>query len=158
MTERERERERERVRSVYPQEPLVYIESNLFLGEGALKRGIQHPTIVIKLRIVRASVTVFFQYLAIYNIEHLPNSIIIDPGRFKIYPSTKLTLQKIAKYFKRFAKVAKCRQIWSHWLFRVYRKSCLTMARSRSIGTTKRSKSILNLEEFVFWMFRRNFF
>ena len=39
----------------------------------------------------------FIQYLAVYNNENLPNSIIIGPSRFKILPSTKLTLQKLPK-------------------------------------------------------------
>ena len=37
------------------------------------------------------------QYLAVYNNDNLPNSIIIGPGRFKILPSTKATLQKLPK-------------------------------------------------------------
>ena len=39
----------------------------------------------------------FYQYLAIYNNGHLPNSMIICPSRSKILPSTKLTLQKLPK-------------------------------------------------------------
>ena len=36
----------------------------------------------------------FIQYLAIFNNDDWPKSIIIGPSRFKILPSTKLTLQK----------------------------------------------------------------
>ena len=39
----------------------------------------------------------FYQYLAIYNNGHLPNSIIIGPSSSKILPSTKLTLQNLSK-------------------------------------------------------------
>ena len=37
----------------------------------------------------------FYKHLAIYNNEHLPNSITIGPSRSKILPSTKLSLQKL---------------------------------------------------------------
>ena len=47
---------------------------------------------------------IFIQYLAIYNNEYLPKSIIIGPNRVKILPSTKITLQKIAKDIKLFAQ------------------------------------------------------
>ena len=30
-------------------------------------------------------------------------------------PNVMLTLQTLAKYFKKIAKVAKFRQTWSHW-------------------------------------------
>ena len=46
----------------------------------------------------------FIQYLAIYNNEHLPIKIIIGPRRLKLLPTTKITLQKIAKDFIIFAQ------------------------------------------------------
>ena len=62
------------------------------------------------------SVTRFlFQYLAIYNTEHLPYTMKNGQSRFNILPNMKETLSKIAKDYKMLAKVAKFRQIWSHW-------------------------------------------
>ena len=59
---------------------------------------------------VRTSVTrwiyYFYQYLAIDNNGHLPNSMRIGPSKSKILPSTKLTLQKLPKT-KLLAKVVK---------------------------------------------------
>ena len=49
----------------------------------------------------------FFQYLANYNKENLPNSIKICQSRFETLP------KRIAKDVIIVAKVAKFRQIWS---------------------------------------------
>lgn len=40
---------------------------------------------------------IIYQYLTIYNNDNIPNSIIIGPSRFKIWPSTILILQKLPK-------------------------------------------------------------
>ena len=52
---------------------------------------------------VTGSIYYFYQFVAIYNIEHLHNSIIIGLSRSKISPSTKLTLEKLPKTLN-FAK------------------------------------------------------
>ena len=56
-------------------------------------------------------VKLFLQYLAIYSIESLLNSIKNCQSSFKNLPNTKSTLQKHAQNLKN----SKITQIWSHW-------------------------------------------
>ena len=71
-----------------------------------------------------------FQLLAIYNIEHLPNSIIIGPSRSNILPSTKLTLQNCQRLLT-LAKVTKSHQPHQPLIFlkKSYRKMWFRVAR-----------------------------
>ena len=75
---------------------------------------------IVYLSVVRmeSSVTRWFDYFS--KLRHLkqgnlPNSITISQNMFKNLPNTKFKLLKMPKVLQNFAKVAKFRQIWSHW-------------------------------------------
>ena len=59
----------------------------------------------------------YFQYLAIFSNENVPNSIQIVPKWVENFGQNQINLKYIAKDFKLFAKVVEFRQIWSHWLW-----------------------------------------
>ena len=57
---------------------------------------------------------------SIYNHEKLPNCIQNLPKSVAIFAKYWISPQKIAKDILVYAKVAKFRQIWSHWLIIAY--------------------------------------
>ena len=55
------------------------------------------------------------QYFAIYNYVICPKSKLNVSKKVENFPKYKLNPHKVAEYANFFAKVAKFRQIWSHW-------------------------------------------
>ena len=57
----------------------------------------------------------YFQHLAIYINENLPNGMQNLPKSVQNFPNYEINPQKFAQDFEDFAKMAKFREIWSQW-------------------------------------------
>ena len=66
---------------------------------------------VVSLRVSQRDQTTTITFSIFGHLQQLT----IGQSGFKMLPNTKKTVNKLPKSFNFFAKLAKYRQIWSHW-------------------------------------------